>query len=253
MIIHQKAFREELYIEHLEEAAFQYEKRLAWLEDEAVGWQDLEDTDNILEAHIDALIIGDKLALAICLAHVEEADFAVLHIIVRVLCRLRLFQELSKIWGHLDFEDKEKIKAVADALKWDCPKELMPHIANVFARGKVDLYPIVAPSFGYHSPKAGDSLLSVLHKSKPQDLLTILKSFSFGGEGFEGANSAQLKNYLTHSDKEVAKQVAIVMLMMGQDSLPQLRIRLAEFPCVFAIAGSLSDSQSIARDSKERG
>ena len=55
MALHAKDFREELYVEHLEEAAYLYETRCHWLIDADVSWLDLEENDTRIEAHLDAL------------------------------------------------------------------------------------------------------------------------------------------------------------------------------------------------------
>ena len=56
-------FETELYQEHLEEASFLYEQRLTLFDDPEITWLDIEDFEERFEAHIDALVVGEELAL----------------------------------------------------------------------------------------------------------------------------------------------------------------------------------------------
>ena len=68
-----RQFNVELYREHLEEASFLYEQRLAYLHDPEVNWPDLGDWEERFEAHIDALVVGGELALEICRRRLSKA------------------------------------------------------------------------------------------------------------------------------------------------------------------------------------
>ena len=70
-----RAFRIGLYEEHLEEASFLFEQRRTLLVNPEVPWKKIGDFEDRLEAHIDALIVGDKLALDVCVRHASGDDF----------------------------------------------------------------------------------------------------------------------------------------------------------------------------------
>jgi hypothetical protein len=46
-----------LFEEHLQEASFLYEQRVAYLYDPELTWRDLDDYEGRYEAHIDALMV----------------------------------------------------------------------------------------------------------------------------------------------------------------------------------------------------
>jgi len=239
MVIHHNVFREELYIEHLEEAAFQYETRLNWLYDEEVGWHDLENIDAALEAHIDALIVGSTLALKVCLGHIEEADASVLHVIVRVFCRHQLIDRLSKLWVSFDFENEDKVRAVADALKWECPQDWFPSLMRVFSSSRAEMYPVLAPSVASLSRKNGECLAAALTSSKAEHIASQIFSISRCDRSTKKACIPLLAPYIKHDDIDVVKNAALALMMMGERrTLTQCSDRLMEFPVLFALGGN---------------
>jgi len=96
-----RAFNIELYQEHLEEASFLYEQRLGLLNDPELTWKDLDEFEQRLEAHIDALVVGQDLAMEVCKTQAVEGDFGELFAAVCVFAGksrgnwLRIF---SKVW-----------------------------------------------------------------------------------------------------------------------------------------------------------
>ena len=72
-----RQFNIELYREHLDEASFLYQQRLAYLHDPEVKWPELANWEDRFEAHVDALVIGEDLALEICRQRAAEGDAGV--------------------------------------------------------------------------------------------------------------------------------------------------------------------------------
>src|SRR5882672_6589088 len=83
------SFATGLYEEHLAEASFLYEQRRTLLEDREITWKDIGDFENRFEAHIDALMVGEDLALEVCRQQARKGDFGELHAAMRVCCRQR--------------------------------------------------------------------------------------------------------------------------------------------------------------------
>ena len=83
----QRQLQESLYREHLEEISFLYTQREQWLDDPEVSLADVAALEERLEAHVDALVVGDAHALRVCQAWIPEADFGELHGAIRVFCR----------------------------------------------------------------------------------------------------------------------------------------------------------------------
>ena len=61
-----RRFHTELYQEFLEEASFLYEQRLVLLDDPEITWKDIGEFEKRFEAQIDALVVGEDLALDVC-------------------------------------------------------------------------------------------------------------------------------------------------------------------------------------------
>jgi uncharacterized protein (TIGR02270 family) len=110
-----------LYLEHLEEASFLYEQRLSLFPDPEVSWRDIGDFEERLEAHLDALVVGEDLALEVCVQRAEEGDFGELFAAVCTYCRQERRDLLEKVLDVYDPEDAEKAIAVRDALRQELP------------------------------------------------------------------------------------------------------------------------------------
>lgn len=247
MAIHQQAFREELFLEHLEEAAFQYETRTVWLCDSEVGWQDLEDIDFALEAHIDALMIGETLALKVCLEVLPEADFSTLHIILRVFCRHRLIDRLNLVWKEFDFADPQKVSAAADALKWDCPEEWLVNFLQLFPQDVPGIWSVLSSSFTYRHRDLETVLFKGLVKAEARERLDILDALVQCEKSTKGACEKHLATLLQkHDDAQLVSRVATIFLVMGdQRGLQSCRSRVKDLPLVFAVGGNHADAQKL--------
>lgn len=244
MALHDRYFLEELYTEHLEEAAFQYETRLNWLSDEEIAWQDLDDLDNYLEAHLDALVVGDKFALDFCLDNLDDADASILHVMVRLFCRHQRIDCLSKVWLNFDFDDTEKGVAVADALKWECPESWFPSLLKVFSGPKTEMYNILAPSVAYRSRDTGEALLSALSKAREDSLANIIWAVSRCEKNIKQEAIKILAPYLKKD--ELVSQTVIALMMMGESkALAQCEPFFTVLPIAFSLGGGLSHSRKI--------
>ena len=107
-----RQFNVELYREHLEEASFLYEQRLAYLHDPEVNWPDLRDWEERFEAHIDALVVGGELALEVCRQQAAEGDAGEMHAALRVFCRRDRKDDAFAVLSALDPTDEEAVRAV---------------------------------------------------------------------------------------------------------------------------------------------
>ncbi|WP_086931505.1 hypothetical protein [Agarilytica rhodophyticola] len=247
MVIHYQAFREELYIEHLEEAAFQYETRLSWLHDPQIGWQDLEDIDQAIEMHIDALLVGEKLGLKVCVESLADAEASTLHVIVRVFCRYRLIDRLSHLWTLFDFDDEDKVSAVADALKWECPQQWFPSLLKVFGKKrKANMFPVLVPSIAYQSRQSGEHLLTALDNAEEENLPQILWAISRCERNIQKQATTKLLPFSKHDDAQIVARAVLALMMMGDAKvLNQSHAHFTSMPMMFAIGGSIKDSEKL--------
>ena len=100
---------------------FSYEQRLTLFRNPEITWKKIGEFEERLEAHIDGLVVGDKLAIDVCKRRVTEGDFGELFAAICVFCRQEQRDLVLAIFEQLDPDDVEKAPAVADALKYELP------------------------------------------------------------------------------------------------------------------------------------
>ena len=116
-----EGFRVGMYREHLEEAAALWEQRPADRHNPDLAWSDLDYDESRLEAHLDALVLGDDLALAVCRARALDGDPGEVHAALRVLCRRARPDLVADVMEGLDPEDASTMDAMAEALALEMP------------------------------------------------------------------------------------------------------------------------------------
>ena len=118
----ERGFRIGLYLEHLEEAAALWEQRPADRENPDLSWLDLGDDQERLQLHLDALMVGGDLALAVCRQQALEGDAGELHAALRVFCRHQRSDLVGVAMEGIDPEDDEALDALSDALTAEMPE-----------------------------------------------------------------------------------------------------------------------------------
>jgi len=117
-----EGFRVGMYREHLEEAASLWEQRPADRENPDLAWSGLGYDEGRLEAHLDALVLGGDLALAVCRARALAGDPGEIHAALRVLCRHARADLVADVMEGLDPEDADAMDAMAEALAIEMPE-----------------------------------------------------------------------------------------------------------------------------------
>jgi uncharacterized protein (TIGR02270 family) len=207
-----RQFKIELYQEHQEEASFLYDQRLALLNDPEITWRDIGEFEERFEAHIDALVVGEDLALEVCHTQAKAGDFGELHAAIRVFCRQNKGDFVAEAWRDLDPEDKERTKAIGDALKDECTENWQESLQRVFSRDYFNLMPAVAPVFGYRRFQAEESLLHALGNAPASVLPSLIGSL--GRIGGQAANAA-VRPLLNNTEDSVRKSAAECLLRFG--------------------------------------
>ncbi|MDI3462579.1 MAG: hypothetical protein OJF50_001400 [Nitrospira sp.] len=213
-----RRFYVELYEEHLEEASFLYAQRLTLFDDAEITWVTIGEWEERLEAHIDALVIGDDLALEVCEKQAAEGDFGLLFAVISVFCRQRRFDLLKNMLEPLDPEDLEKLQAVADALKYECPPEWESEIAHVLPATDPRQVFILATLYGYRRKKFGEGLVADIATLPPAVIQTL--AWAKGRLGDKQGKS-QLQDCLKHEDESVRSAAAVALLRLGDQKLVQ--------------------------------
>ena len=111
-----------MYREHIEEASFLYEQRLALREDDETSWVALQEGEDRNAAHLDALVIGGDMALHVANELANDIDEVGL---VYALSALFAHQQQSAMWkemvASLDLADSEMMVAFIDATVMHVP------------------------------------------------------------------------------------------------------------------------------------
>ena len=247
-----KLMMDELYVEHLEEAAYHYETRQTWLVDDTLGWLDLYRLDLSIEAHIDALVVGDIQALQVCLEHLADADPPMLFIIVSVFCRHKSIGNLSKIWPDFDFEDREKVEAVAEALRLACPEEWLGSLLKVVEGDNKAMFPVVAPSIARLARGSVPKLLSLLTKCEKADLPVLLDAISKCDRSVAQQCIAMVGRLVNSSSTDVLEQSTKALLIMGEArALPHIKGQIDKIPMLFALGGGMSETLALLQLAKK--
>ena len=220
-----KAFNIELYQEHLEEASFLYEQRLGLLNDPELTWLDLDEFEQRLEAHIDALVVGEALALEVCSTQVEEGDFGELFAIVCVFCRQNEGKRVADIFNGLDVEDLERVKAVTDALKYECPHEWKNNLNQLFQRGHENSFSILAEMLGYCRFPASDELLTAMGNASDDSLVKVVHSI---GQLKDKKTAEFLTPLLKHESDLVCAEAFLALLRLGNQQAMKQSLLLAQ-------------------------
>jgi uncharacterized protein (TIGR02270 family) len=202
------------YFEHLEEAAFLYQQRLSLLDDPEIIWKELAEFEERFEAHIDALVIGQDLALEVCRFQANEGDYGEMHAAVRIFCRKNKGNYLAETWRDIDPEDVEHIIAIRDALKYECPNEWQESLIPIFLRDYPRLIPVAAHVFGYRRYYAENALLHALERSPISTLPDLI--WALGRIGGPNTPTAILP-LLEHSHHTICKAAAECLLRLGKD------------------------------------
>lgn len=212
-----RQFYIELYQEHLEEASFLYEQKLSLLHDAEITWQDIGEFEDRFEAHIDALVIGGELALDVCKTQSVEGDFGELHAAISVFCRQQKGELLAEVWRDIDAEDKERVKAMSDALKEECPDSWQHILIKIVLGEHLNRIPVALPVFAYKRIKEDDSLVRVLSKAPMAIMPEIIRGLGRVGELSTCGNF--LLPLLKHNDDSVCAETALALLRLGDKSV----------------------------------
>jgi uncharacterized protein (TIGR02270 family) len=202
-----------LHLEHLEEASFLYEQRRdVLLDDPELAWIDLAESDERLEAHLDGLVLGENLALAVCRQQAEEGDAGELHAAVCVFCRHERKDLLDEAIGGVDADDEERVLAVRDALAAELPGTWEHDLIEWLGHDEAWHRRVAARVIGYRRLSALEPLLEALAEAAAGDVPELL--WAIGRVGSRDAR-APLWKYLIHEDGAVRYEAALALLRLG--------------------------------------
>jgi hypothetical protein len=175
----------ELYQEHLEEVSFLYEQHTLLAGESQQGllkWDALADFESRLEAHLDALIVGEEMAWNVCQDRAESGDFGELFAAVCVVCRRNA---LHSTWNWvkntiytLDAEEQDdyaaRLEAVAAAFCHEMPESWKPFLVQEADTYDVRFVYILARCSAFHAWPLADVLRAMILNTSDKSVEVLL-------------------------------------------------------------------------------
>jgi uncharacterized protein (TIGR02270 family) len=206
-----RAFQIDLYLEHLEEAAFLYEQRNALRKKPDFSWRAIADFEERLEAHIDALVVGGELALEICRKRAQEGEPGELFAATCVLCRQASTQGLAALLKGLDAVDPAQRQAIEDALKLELPEPWRDYCAQGIARQQGALVRVLTAVAGHRRIDISQHLRPPFDGTA-QDCMTAAWSL---GRIHDPGTMPKLAELAHRPEPDVRASVLVAMLRLG--------------------------------------
>jgi uncharacterized protein (TIGR02270 family) len=207
-----RKFNVQLYEEHLAEASFLYEQRLAYLHDPELTWVDLDSWDERLEAHLDALVVGADLALEVCKQHCSSGDFGEMHAALRVFCRRDRSDLVYAVLQAIDMAEEPVVQAVIDAMKAECPPTWHDDLLRIILGKRKQLVPVLAEALAYRRASVEETLLRVLPNCEEPALPRVLRALGrVGGE----RSRAGLTQHLRSENPAIAEAAVRGLARLG--------------------------------------
>jgi hypothetical protein len=209
-----RQFRIDLYREHLEDASFLYDQHRAYQRDPEVNWIDLRAWEERIEAHLDALVVGGRLALQVCEERALEGDAGEKHAALRVFCRADRKDETFAVLRQLDPGNAEALRASAEALCRDVPSAWGADLAGLLQGEPHELAAVAARVIGFRRFPF-EALLR--HSISTNTYGRAALAWALGRIGSD-ASIPVLRPLLDERDAAVCKAAATALLRLGDQT-----------------------------------
>jgi uncharacterized protein (TIGR02270 family) len=157
-----RQFRVDLYEEHLDEASFLWEQCRALRLQPDLPWSDVGAFEERLEAHLDALMVGDALALDVCRRRAAEGEAGELYAAFSIFCRYADPSTFGSMLRGVDFEQPERARAIGDALKLELPDAWREHVVRAVGSSPASLLSTLASVIAYRRLPQSDAIVALL-------------------------------------------------------------------------------------------
>ncbi|NRB42254.1 MAG: hypothetical protein HRU20_27925 [Pseudomonadales bacterium] len=209
-----QTFFQQLYLEHLEEASFLYAQRLSLHTDNDVTWLDIDDFEQRLDAHVDALAVGDQKALNF-LAEYEPTDAGEWFVITAVYCKLNHPKLFMLMFANIDFGDAEVMQAIIDALTQYTNNQWIAELSKLPFADKPEYLKVLLPVFDSRQIKTGAKAITIADEFLADTPVLI---HACGNADVTAAPKilTTLLNYLDSDDVKVRDEASIALLKLEQ-------------------------------------
>ena len=205
-------FSKSLYSEHFEEASILYEQRHHLMLDSDLTWMDIEDFEDRIEAHLDALVVGENMAINVCKEGIYEGAFGEYYVAICLYCRQNCFDLVNDLIHSVNLEDTKTCQAVRDALCHELPTKWQHKFIQMLSKKDLKLNPIIYSVIAFQRWSAGNELIKIMQNNK-DDLHCEL--ISAAGRIQEKDARHILLDCLHHSNENICYHSAIALLRLG--------------------------------------
>jgi uncharacterized protein (TIGR02270 family) len=209
------AFKIDLYEEHLEEASFLYDQCRALRADAQLPWTHLAPFEARLEAHLDALVLGGKLAMEVCDRRARVGDAGELYAAVCVVCRHGDAQGLSGLLKDVEFSAPSAQAAVCSALQRELPAQWVGFVDSALQRADPRMVAVLIPVVAHRRLPATAGLAEAL-QSFPAQAVPIVDALGRLGD----AHAQPLVERVLldgQADDDLKARALLASLRMGLD------------------------------------
>ncbi len=211
-----RAFRIELYNEHLEEGGFLYGQRRKLLSNPEISWRDVRQCEDRLEAHIDALVIGDELALDVCRARAKDGEPSESFSAFSVFCRQRRADLVSEFLGSLDFGNPDQVLPAEDALKYELPHEWTTYYERALLQSREGATRMLARVAGYRRLAVSQQIAQALPSAPTGALASLVWALGRLGTAVDPHG---LVGCLNNENVAIKSATLLALIRLGQREL----------------------------------
>lgn len=254
-----RRFLRSLHEEHLEEISMLYERRLGMLDDPEIDVEDLLNLEDRMEAHLDALVVGARAAVELCVERAAEGDPGERFGAIAALCRHgrddlveAVLPSFEPSEGDEDdrAEEPTPASALTDALRFEAPGGWVPAFERWLASPWLGVRAAVAVAAGWRGLPLGPAIVAATEHGDPgtriEPLLWAL------GRLRERTAVSLLSSRAQRIDAPEAAAATLALLRFGDPSVIASVVRLTAvhpWACsLLAISGGSAHSGSVLRD-----
>ena len=210
-----------VYEEHIDEASFLYSQRADLLNNSGIAWTDIDDFEQRMEAHVDALALGGNLALDVCIQRLASDEPGDLFTVMCVFCRQGAEDQVMESIEATEPQDEERLRAITDALRYELPDQWGDELIRSVVEKRPNAALVLARAAGYRRlpAGAGRELLKMLPGGTSQLTCEILDSL--GRLRHREASALLLDQYLVSDDESIRAHAAKALLMLGEQQALQ--------------------------------
>lgn len=256
MALSLRGFKVAMYEEHLEDIAFLHDQCAALRADPRRGWQDAAPFEERLEAHLDALVLGGRLALETALARAEEAAAGELFATTALLCRLGEAAPLQGLLAGAAWGEADQAAALAQALQLEWPDAWQAACMGGIAKGDAGLATALLSVAQLRGWAVGGALAEALARalaqapaggnarppaSSPDARLPNLLGFV----GRVEAEVPALQAWYSHDDPVLRDAALRAGLRLHDEAARRLATAPEASPALSALAGGRGTAQAL--------